>query len=257
MGKKLKIFAFLDVFFAFFLLPIPVKSACYEDAYGNCTGTCDCSKFPSFKCGTCECAFDEYDICQAWYTCHSCVTNTPAPQPSDTPLPFASPTNTPVPQPTTGGMQCSTTDQCYRAYCAPNNTPTPACSSVCINGHCHTTHPGINPTITDVSCRSSNDYGPWSGCMSGQDACGGCASQGYTCQVRHCIHPPTSNQYQISCGCGQPAGGGNPTNTPAPTATPTPNPYWLKLKDISFRGLSSIPWSSALSHSLCVFVPSW
>jgi hypothetical protein len=93
--------------------------------------------------------------------------------------------------------------------------------------------------------------------MSGQDACGGCASQGYTCQVRYCIHPPTSNQYQISCGCGQPAGGGNPTNTPAPTATPTPNPYWLKLKDISFRGLSSIPWSSVLSHSLCVFVPSW
>jgi hypothetical protein len=79
MGKKLKIFAFLAVFFAFFLFPTPVKSACYEDAYGNCTGTCDCSKFPSFKCGTCECAFDEYDICQAWYTCHSCVTNTPRP----------------------------------------------------------------------------------------------------------------------------------------------------------------------------------
>jgi hypothetical protein len=48
-------------------------------------------------------------------------------------------------------MECSTTDQCYRAYCAPNNTPTPACSSVCINGHCYTTHPGINPTSHKLS----------------------------------------------------------------------------------------------------------
>jgi hypothetical protein len=150
------------------------------------------------------------------YTC-ACVANT---QPTPT-TSYASPTVTP--QPTTGGMQCSTTAQCHNAYCVPNNTPIPNCSSVCINGHCYTTHPGINPTITDVSCRSSNDYGPWSGCMSGQNACGGCASQGYTCQVRHCIHPPNSNQYQISCGCGQPTGGGgsgNPTNTPAPIPNP-------------------------------------
>jgi hypothetical protein len=142
-------------------------------------------------------------------------------------------------------MQCSTTAQCYNAYCAPNNTPTPACSSVCINGHCYTTHPGINPTITDVSCRSSNDYGPWSGCLSGQGACGGCAAWGYTCQVRYCINPPNSNQYQISCGCTQPTGGGggtNPTNTPTPTPTPTntptptptPDPHWIKLKNASF-----------------------
>jgi hypothetical protein len=221
MGKKLKIFSLLAVFFAFFMFPGPVKSECYEDAYGNCTGTCSCSTLPNFKCGTCECGYDENYFCMPWYTCHSCVTNTPAPQPTNTPKPGASPTDAP------GGMECSTTDQCYRAYCAPNNTPTPACSSVCINGHCHTTHPGINPTITDVSCRSSNDYGPWSGCMSGQDACGGCASQGYTCQVRYCIHPPNSNQYQISCGCGQPTGGsggggsGNPTNTPAPIPNPS------------------------------------
>jgi hypothetical protein len=251
MGKKLKIFAFLAVFFAFFLLPGPVKSECYVDAYGNCTGTCDCSKFSLFKCGTCECAFDEYDICQAWYTCHSCVTNTPAPQPTATPVDPGSTSPTPRP----GGMECSTTAECYNSYCLnKDGKPIPDCSSVCINGHCYTTHPGINPTITDVSCQSSNDYGPWSGCMSGQNACGGCASQGYTCQVRYCIHPPNSNQYQISCGCSQPPGGGGgggsnttslslqlldpnlniitppvrlycpPTPTPSPYRSPTPTP---------------------------------
>jgi len=187
------------------------------------------------------------------YTC-ACVANT---QPTATPVDPGSASPTATPQPTTGGMQCSTTAQCYNAYCAPSLTPIPNCSSVCINGHCYTTNPTSNPTITNVPCQNPNDYGPWSGCLSGQGACGGCASQGYTCQVRYCIHPPNSNQYQISCGCAQPAGGGNSTNIPAPTATPTPNLYWLKLKDTSFRGLSSIPWSSVLSHSLCVFVPSW
>jgi len=153
------------------------------------------------------------------YTC-ACVANT---QPTDTPQPTkesASPTLTP--QPTTGGMQCSTTAQCYNAYCAPSLTPIPNCSSVCINGHCYTTNPTSNPTITNVPCQSPNDYGPWSGCLSGQGACGGCAAWGYTCQVRYCIHPPNSNQYQISCGCGQPAGGGggNPTNTPRSNSHP-------------------------------------
>jgi hypothetical protein len=200
------------------------------------------------------------DLCTDPYKPYYCCRPTSTPQPTNIPAPLptsgTSATGNP-PTPTTGGMQCSTTAQCYNAYCAPSLTPIPNCSSVCINGHCYTTNPTSNPTITNVPCQNPNDYGPWSGCLSGQGACGGCAAWGYTCQVRHCIHPPTSNQYQISCGCGQPAGGGNPTNTPAPTAIPTPNPYWLKLKDISFRGLSSIPWSSALSHSLCVFVPSW
>jgi hypothetical protein len=136
MRKKLKIFAFLAVFFAFFLFPGPVKSECYEDAYGNCTGTCSCSTLPNFKCGTCECGYDENYFCMPWYTCHSCVTNTPAPQPTS--VGGASP----MPRP--GGMECSTTDQCYHAYCAPNNTPTPACSSVCINGHCYTTHGSVS-----------------------------------------------------------------------------------------------------------------
>jgi len=251
MGKKLKIFAFLAVFFAFFLFPIPVKSACYVDTYGNCTGTCDCSRFSLFKCGTCECAFDEYDICQPWYTCHSCVTNTPAPQPTATPKPTpgqASPTVTP--QPTTGGMQCSSTTQCYNAYCAPNNIPIPNCSSVCIDGHCYTTNPTSNPTITNVPCQSPNDYGPWSGCLSGQGACGGCAAWGYTCQVRYCINPPNSNQYQISCCCTQPTGGsgaggsGNPTNTPVPIPNPSSvcDPFSPKKKKFLH---------------LCVFVSYW
>jgi hypothetical protein len=252
------IFKIFSILFALYILSIlfvsPAEAACSKDAYGNCTGTCNCASYG--LCGSCSCKWQSENYCGAT-GCSPCPTSTPAPQPTQI---RASPTVTP--QPTTGGMQCSTTAQCYNAYCAPSLTPIPNCSSVCINGHCYTTNPTSNPTITNVPCQSPNDYGPWSGCMSGQDACGGCASQGYTCQVRYCIHPPNSNQYQISCGCGQPTGGGggggtNPTNTPAPTATPTPNPYWLKLKDISFRGLSSIPWSSVLSHSLCVFVPSW
>jgi len=130
-------------------------------------------------------------------------------------------------------MQCSTTAQCYNAYCVPSLTPIPNCSSVCINGHCYTTHPGTNPTITDVACRSSNDYGSWSSCMSGQDTCGACAAQGYTCQVRYCINPPNSNQYQISCGCIQPS---SPPGTGGSTCQ---NLYYCRLSDLLVPSTSS------------------
>jgi hypothetical protein len=242
----LKIFSIL---FALYILSIlfvsPAKAACSEDAYGNCTGTCNCASYG--LCGSCSCKWQSENYCGAT-GCSPCPTNTPKPTPGQ-----ASPTGNP-PTPTTGGMRCSTTAQCYNAYCAPSLTPIPNCSSVCINGHCYTTNPTSNPTITNVPCQSPNDYGPWSGCLSGQGACGGCASQGYTCQVRYCIHPPNSNQYQISCGCSQPAGGGGgggsnttylslqlldpnlnlitppvrlycpPTPIPSPYRSPTPTP---------------------------------
>jgi len=187
-----------------------VKAECRYDTYGRCGGSC-----PG---GSCQ------------YYEHACQcipnvqpTSTPRPQPTKE---SASPTVTKAPTPTTGGMQCSSTTQCYNAYCAPSLTPIPNCSSVCINGHCYTTNPTSNPTITNVPCQSPNDYGPWSGCLSGQGACGGCAAWGYTCQVRYCINPPNSNQYQISCGCGQPpgGGGGGVAIPPTPHLQPQPQP---------------------------------
>jgi hypothetical protein len=167
--------------------------------------------------------------------CKKVPTSTPAPQPTNTPKPGASPTVTTAPSPTIGGVvcpnptypNCSGTDYCNVTNCGKTiagcpNPPIPTvpnCSSSCRNGHCYTTQPGTNPTITDVACRSSNDYGSWSSCMSGQDTCGACAAQGYTCQVRYCINPPNSNQYQISCGCTQPTSPpGNNGSTPTPTA---------------------------------------
>ena len=242
MGKKLKIFSLLVVFLALFLFPSPVKSECYLDAYGNCTGTCSCSTLPNFKCGTCECGYDENYFCMPWYTCHSCVTNTPAPQPTNTPKPTpgqASPTNTPVPTP----KECKTTQDCE-----PLCTGIPNCSATCQNGHCYTTNPTAQPT------NRCNTWGNWSGCISGQGACGGCSAQGYTCQTRFCANPSNSYLYQISCGCSQPPGGGGgggsnstylslqlldpnlnlitppvrlycpPTPTPSPYRSPTPTP---------------------------------
>jgi hypothetical protein len=42
-------------------------------------------------------------------------------------------------------MECSTTAECYNSYCLDNNgKPIPDCSSVCINGHCYTTHGSVS-----------------------------------------------------------------------------------------------------------------
>jgi len=188
-----------------------------------------------------ECTLYDY-IC-----CKKVPTSTP--QPTATPKPTnppggASPTDTPVPNPTIGGAvcpnssypNCSGTDYCNVTNCGKTiagcpNPPIPTvpnCSSSCLNGHCYTTNPGTNPTITDVPCTT---WGSWGSCLSGSSTCGGCASAGYTCQTRFCANPPNSNQYQISCGCNPTGGGGggggggtNPTNTPTPTTAPTNTP---------------------------------
>jgi hypothetical protein len=241
------IFKIFSILFALYILSIlfvsPAKAACSEDAYGNCTGTCNCASYG--LCGSCSCKWQSENYCGAT-GCSPCPTSTPKPT-----NPPASPTDTPAPTPTTAGLECppSNLEGCRDAteWCMSKKCNCKCTSSGLTN--CVLDVALIAPTIAAMSPMSlhvtpgqdkgCNNWGPWSGCMSGQDACGGCASQGYTCQVRYCIHPPNSNQYQISCGCSQPPGGGsNPTNTTAPTAPP--NPYWLKLKGASFRGLSSI-----------------
>ena len=132
------IFKIFSILFALYILSIlfvsPAKAACSEDAYGNCTGTCNCASYG--LCGSCSCQWQSDNYCGAT-GCSPCPTNPPQPTSGGGPG-VASPTDAP------GGMQCSSTTQCYHAYCAPNNIPTPACSSVCINGHCHTTHGSVS-----------------------------------------------------------------------------------------------------------------
>ncbi len=209
-----RIFYIFLVSYLFLILFIsPAKAACSEDSYGNCTGTCSCSSYG--LCGSCYCAWQSENYCGAT-GCSPCSTTRG--------YGGGQPTDTPIPNPPLGGAvcpnssypNCSGSDYCTVVNCGKTiancpNPPIPTvpnCSSVCLNGHCYTTNPGTNPTITDVPCSSPNNYGPWSGCLSEQGACGGCAAQNYTCQVRYCITPPNSNQYQISCGCNQPPGGG-------------------------------------------------
>jgi len=252
---------FSRIFFILSLLSVLCALSSYSIYAAACSG-------PGYTCRKFDCAVNEIEDTSRYCTnydyicCKKVPTSTP--KPTNTPeYQGASPTNTPAPAPTTAGLECppsnlegcrDATEWCMSKKCNCKCTSSgltncdPGCSSHCTNNRCYVTH------VTPGQDKGCNNWGPWSGCMSGQDACGGCASQSYTCQVRYC-NDSSSNAYQISCGCSQPPGGGNPTNTPAPT--PTPNPYWLKPKDISFRGLSSIPWSSVLSHSLCVFVPSW
>ncbi len=97
-------------------------------------------------------------------------TSTPQPQPTPT-KEVAQPTTRP---PTGTPVPCSSTNDCV-GYCAG----IPNCSATCQNGHCVFT----NPTINNSQC---NAWGNWSGCISGQGACGGCAAQGYSCQTRSC-----------------------------------------------------------------------
>jgi hypothetical protein len=204
------IFKIFSILFALYILSIlfvsPAKAACSEDAYGNCTGTCNCASYG--LCGTRSCKWQSENYCGAT-GCSPCPTNTPQPTATPTPPPGGGVSSTPRP-PTATPAPCTSTSECLQ-YCGS----IPNCSAACINGYCVFT----NPTINNSQC---NTCGNWSGCISGQDACGGCAAQGYTCQTRSCTNPSNANLYQISCGCSQPPGGGsaNSTNTPAPTASP-------------------------------------
>jgi hypothetical protein len=154
------------------------------------------------------------DLCTDPYKPYYCCrpTSTPAPQPTNTPQITEKPDVSSTPRPPTATpAPCTSTSECLQ-YCVS----IPNCSAACINGYCVFT----NPTINNSQC---NTWGNWSGCISGQGACGGCAAQGYTCQTRSCTNPSNANLYQISCGCSQQPGGGsgNPTNTPAPIPNPS------------------------------------
>jgi hypothetical protein len=182
------IFKIFSILFALYILSIlfvsPAKAACSEDAYGNCTGTCNCASYG--LCGTCSCKWQSENYCGAT-GCSPCPTNTPGGGVG------TSPTETPVPTP----KECKTTQDCE-----PLCRGIPNCSATCQNGYCYTTNPTAQPT------NRCNTWGNWSACMSGQDTCSACAAQGYTCQTRFCANPSNSYLYQISCGCSQPPGGG-------------------------------------------------
>jgi|GEM_PF-2499623 len=219
----------------------PVKAGCSFNSYYQCTGTCYC------RCGgRCYCGVNQWGRCVplgcntncCQYNCrkYSCNSNEdpvsgscagtdmvcckPRPQPT---RPGALPTGNP-PTPTTAGLECppsnlegcrDATEWCMSKKCHCKCTSSgltncdPGCSSHCTNNRCYVTH------VTPGQDKGCNNWGPWRGCMSGQDACGGCASQSYTCQVRYC-NDSSSNAYQISCGCSQPpgGGGGGGSNTP-------------------------------------------
>jgi hypothetical protein len=224
-----KILSILFVLSVLLVLFAPsVKASCSFNSYNQCTGTCSC---PAGYCGGCSCVV-MYGYCTSYSNCYSCPTSTPAPQPTDTPIPFTSPTVTTAPSPTIGGAvcpnssypNCSGTDYCNVTNCGKTiagcpNPPIPTvpnCSSSCLNGHCYTTQPSTNPTITNIPC---NTWGSWGSCLSGSSTCSACASTDYTCQTRFCTNPSNSNQYQISCGCTQPTSPpGNNGSTPTPTA---------------------------------------
>jgi hypothetical protein len=218
-----------------------------------------------------ECTLYDYICCKKVPTATPKPTNTP--KPTDTPPPLASPTVTPPGCWCQNGKCVGNLTFCrYIAVC-----PTPACSQFSQNAniqeYCTTTNTtcGIKPcagySASCVTTANCNKYAPGCGATTvpadcaynapGCNVCGYARTEAIYCNGVHCgdtcvPHALCSNSPWCSGG-----GGTNPTNTPAPTAAPTPNPCWLKLKDTSFRGLSSIPQSSVLSHSLCVFVSSW
>jgi hypothetical protein len=221
----LKIFSIL---FALYILSIlfvsPAKAACSEDAYGNCTGTCNCASYG--LCGSCSCKWQSENYCGAT-GCSPC--------PTATPKPFASPTVTPPGCWCQNGKCVGNLTFCrYIAVC-----PTPACSQFSQNAniqeYCTTTGEtcGIKPcagySASCVTTANCNKYAP--GCVAitvppdcaynapGCNVCGYARTEAIYCNGVHCgdtcvPHALCSNSPWCS-------GSGNPTNTPAPIPNPS------------------------------------
>lgn len=162
------------ILFLFLLLPVLLTNFLSTVTQGQA-----CSSCTNTNCCGPACTGNEVCSGTTTYGC-DCVT----------------PTSQPV-----GGAECNNSTECFNNYCYDqNHNPIPNCSSVCINGHCYTTNPN-NPS--DIPC---NTYGSWSQCICNQSAYAGCSQTNYCGQVRFCVDPPNSNQYQINC-C-TPGGGG-------------------------------------------------
>jgi len=289
-----KIFSILFVLYVLSILYLPsVKADCYFDAYTHCVGTCSCS-----IAGTCTCKLDSTGhVCQAdtTYCCSGtcrpnycaggesssghcdssgqlicCVTNTPKPQPTNTPQPTrpgASPTVTPPPQCTCNGSGCNGTEcvynfvDCNYSSCtSPNNAyyhvkcGSTDCGGVdgkfcgysaqCSTPDCSLQNPKCEKRDVSLDC-NYDAYG-CNLCGVGRVAAIYCDFNGDGIKENHCGDLCVSNSLCNNNQWCSGGGGTNPTNTPTPTraptstntptptATPTPNPHWLKLKNTSF-----------------------
>jgi hypothetical protein len=222
------IFKIFSILFALCILSIlfvsPAKAACSEDAYGNCTGTCNCASYG--LCGSCSCKWQSENYCGAT-GCSPC--------PTATLRPVASPTVTPPGCWCQNGKCVGNLTFCrYIAVC-----PTPACSQFSQNAniqeYCTTTNQtcGIKTcagySASCVTTANCNKNAPGCGATPvpadcaynapGCNVCGYARTEAIYCNGVHCgdtcvPHALCSNSPWCS-------GSGNPTNTPAPTPNPS------------------------------------
>jgi len=262
---------FSRIFFILSLLSVLYVLSPHPIYAAACSG-------PGYTCRKFDCAVNEIEDTSRYCTnydyicCKKVPTSTP--KPTNTPeYQGASPTVPP------GGCACQNgkcvgnLTECTYTVVGCSQTCSDPAKNATIKEYCKTTNQtcSIKPCAGySASCVSNcKKDAPGCGAITvpadcnydapGCNICGYARTEAIYCNGVHCGDTCAPNALcSNSPWCSGSGGGGtNPTNTPAPTATPTPNPYWLKLKDISFRGLSSISWSSVLSHSPCVFVPSW
>ncbi len=201
----------------------------------------DCSSCTKSNCCGVPCGTNQSCSGSVFYGC-SCVSSgggtNPTPTTAQQPTkPPPSPTTQPTTAPTAtpGGLSCnnitpgapesggciSSTYYCMWKYCGCTCTSTgvincdSGCSSYCNNGYCYTTRTTPTPDV-DIPC-DPNGWGSWTTCTCDQGAYAGCSQTNYCGQVRYCVNPPNSNQYQINC-CTPGSGlDGTNSNTTIPT----------------------------------------
>ncbi len=210
-AKIIHLLSALSVLFVLFFQTISKSKV-----YAGCTWRCayDCAQ------GEVECRSETNQYCNKDYI-YCCTGSCPS-APTPTKKLEASPTTYATPTP--GGARCNNitprsscdtpTNYCMITYCGCtcNNgvlqNCRPQCSAICRNGYCYVTQPTTtpNPSWTDIACDQIG-WGQWSACTCSQSAYAGCSQTNYCGQVRFCLTPPNSNQYQINC-CIPGSGGG-------------------------------------------------